>query len=307
MAGSVFPFSVSPKSFDGTVLLSVDGGTTTWAFPGASIQISDTDNIGRPDAIDASAISHIEVPGVRMGSLSFAAYLMPDRSVDTFLNAAFGQRTNQQLAPFIYTLIPNNGAAPIMGTGVWFSRVTIAGSFGTSGQQAMNLVRLSAIIIDVDNFYAAAALAPPALVGLNGLGASSFDNSSFTNGTALAYDKIRSYSLTFDNQLSIIPGIANTGARIAAGCQPGTLRGALTLEQLQNPANPLPGVRGQYPITLKLPTGDGSKKLVINTNVSRDGSTESLVPTDFNARGQLYSVFGTNAATGGWLFSASYV
>jgi len=305
MAGSIFPFTASPKAFDGTVLLAVDGGATVWAFPGASVQASDTDNISRPDAIDVSEISHIEVPGVRMGSLSFAAFLMPDRAVDTFLTAAFGVRTNQQLAPFIVTVIPNSGAPAQSYSGVWFSRVTVAGSFSTSGQQAMNMLRLSAMIMDPDNVYGAAALVAPATAGLNGLGASSFANSSFGSGT-LAYDKLRSYSLTLDNQLSVIPGIVNPVARLAAGCQPGTLRGALTLEQLANPVNPLPGTRGSYPFAMKLPTGDGSKKLGINLNISRDGSSENLVPNDFISRGQLYSVFGTNANTGGWLFSASY-
>ncbi len=305
MAGTVFPYSNSPKAFDGTILIAQDGGSIVWAFPGASAQVSDTDNIGRPDVIDASELSHVEVPGIRMASLSFAAYLMPDRGFDTFLAAAFGPRTNQQLAPFIVMLIPSSGAAPQMMTGVWFSRVTIAGSFGTAGQQAVNLVRLSAMVMDPDNVYAATALASPAGIGLNGLGVSSFDNSSFGNGS-VSYDKIRSYSYTLDNQLSVIPGVVNPAFRLAAGCQPGTLRGALTLEQLANPAVPLPGIRGQYPLVLKLPTGDGSKKLTINTNVSRDGSTENLVPTDFIARGQLYSVFGTNTLTGGWLFSTSY-
>lgn len=306
---SAFPFSASAKAFDGTVLLSVDGGTTVWAFPGANVQITDTDNIGRPDVIDASEISHIEVPGVRMGNLSFAAYLMPDRGFDTFLTAAFGARTNQQLTPFIYTIIPSGGAAAMSGTGLWFSRVTVAGSFGISGQQAMNMIRLSATIIDVDNVYAATALTAPATVGLNGLGASSFDNSSVTNGAAtpVVYDKIHSYSLTLDNQLAVIPGIVNQGARLAAGCQPGPLRGALTLEQLANSAFPLPGVRGQFALSLRLPTGDNSKKFTINTNVSRDGSSENLVPNDFISRGQIYSVFGTNANTGGWLFSTSFV
>ena len=305
MAGSIFPYTASPKAFDGTVLLALSGGTTTWAFPGASIQISDTDNISRPDAIDASEISHIEVPGVRMGSLSFAAFLMPDRAVDTFVTAAFGIRANQQLVPFTLTVIPNSGAPAQSYSGVWFSRVTLAGSFGASGQQAMNMIRLSATIMDIDNVYSAPQLAPPATAGLNGLGASSFNNSSFGNGT-VNYDKIRSYSLTFDNQLSVVPGIVNSAARIAAGCQPGPLRGALTLEQLANPVAPLPGTRGLYPFALTLPTGDNSKKLGINLNISRDGSNENLVPNDFISRGQLYSVFGTNANTAGWLFATSY-
>ncbi len=305
MAGSIFPYSSAAKAFDGTVLLAQEGNPLVWAFPGASIQISDTDNISRPDVIDASEISHIEVPGIRMGSLSFAAFLMPDRGVDTFLTAAFGIRTNQQLAPFTLTIIPNSGAPAQSYSGVWFSRVTVAGSFGTSGQQAMNMIRLSAMIIDPDNVYGAPALAAPATAGLNGLGASSFASSSFGSGT-VAYDKLRSYSLTLDNQLSVIPGIVNPVARLTAGCQPGTLRGALTLEQIANPVTPLPGSRGLYPFSMKLPTGDGSKKLGINLSISRDGSSENLVPNDFISRGQLYSVFGTNANTGGWLFSASY-
>ncbi len=302
---TVFPLGGgTPKAFDGTILLALDGGNTVWAFPGLSIQVSDTDNIARPDVIDASEISHVEIPGIRMGSISFALPLMPDRSVHTFLAAAFGARAGQQLTPFVINIIPYGGGSVLAATGIWFSRFTVAGSFGTNGQQSMNMVRVSALVMDIDNIYGAPTLAAPAGVGTNGLGVSSFTNSSFSG--AAAYDKIRSYSLTFDNQLSVVPGIANAAQRLAAGCQPGTLRGALTLEQLANPVSPLPGSRGQYPFLLKLPTGDNSKAMTINTNASRDGSSLSLVPTDFIGRGQLFSIYGSNQATGGWLFSTSY-
>ncbi len=305
---TVFPLSggVTTKAFDGLVLLSLDGGSTVWAFPGLSVQVSDSDNISRPDVIDASEISHVEIPGVRLGSLSFSFPLMPDRNVNSFLLAAFGQRLNQSVTPFIINIIPSGGDAVLAATGLWFSRITFSGAFGTSGQQAVNLVRVSAVVIDPDNLYGGGALAAPAGVGANGLGASSFVQSSFGNGGGTTYDKIRSYSLTFDNQLSIVPGMSNAAARLAAGCQVGTLRGALTLEQLAHPASPLPGVKGLYPFALRLPTGDGTKALTINANTSRDGSSLSLVPTDFIGRGQLYSVYGTSTLVPNWLFSTSY-
>ena len=310
---AVFNYTPQPKAFDGIVLLAVDGGATVWAFPNASCSLSDSDNISRPSLIDSSEIAHIEVPGLRMGSLSFACPLMPDRAVDSFLNAAHGPRTNQTLTPFVYNIIPYGGGGIIKGTGVWFGRTTISGSFGVGGAQAMNVMRCSAMVMDVDNVLGAPTLAAPAVVGKNGLGASSFDNSSFTNSGATTYDKIRSYSMTVDNSLSVIPGISDPVNRIGAGCQVGDLRGAFTLEQLESPTNAVPGVRGQYPFTLALPTGDRSHKLSLDLSTSRDGSNLSLVPTDFIGRGQLYSIFGTNAGnttgTAGmpWLFQAVYI
>ena len=307
---AVFPASVAPKAFDGLLLLSVDGGATVWALPNASCVITDSDNISRPSLMDSSEIIHNEVPGIRMGTLSVAAPIAPDRGIDTFLSAAHGPRTGQGLTPFIYNILPYNGGGLIKGTGLWIGRTTLYGQFGVSGQQAMNMLRFSGQVADVDNVFLAPTLVAPAVAGKNGLGLSSFATFSATNSGATNYKPLRSFSLTLDNALSVIPGIIDTTNRLCAGCQPGQLRGALTLEQLAGAPSPLPGARGLYPFTLAMKTGDGTKTLSIDLSTSRDGSSQNMVPEDFIARGQAYSLFGTNAGnstgTAGWLYVATY-
>lgn len=307
----VFATPGARKAFDGQVLLSLDGGATVWAFPMATIAVSDSDNVSRPDVIDANGAVHVEMPGVRSGSLDFVCPLMPDRAVHTFLTAAVGPRTNGQLTPFVANLIPYGGGDVQKFTGVWFSRISITARFSLGGQQSAVSLRASAMVFDIDNYFAAPTLVAPATAGKNGAGAASFSNCSFSDGAASSptiYDEIRSFSWTADNGMTPDPSIIVPASRIAGGAVPSSLRGAVTLEQLTGPTNPLPAVRGNYPLSITIPTGDGTHALTLANAVSRDGSSLNLVPNDFIGRGQLYSLFGNQASngTGSFLFVASY-
>lgn len=309
---AVFPAPAARKPFDGKVLLQADGGSTVWGFPFSTVSIGDTDNIGRPDTIDGGGNIHIEAPGVRMGTLDFVTPFMPDRAVNTFLTAAAGARTGGQLTPFVANIVPYNGGGVQKMTGIWVSRVSIVGRFAVPGMQSMVQLRISALVFDIDNYYSAPTLMAPGTTGLNGAGAASFAAISFTDGQAspATYDGIRSFSWTADNGLTPDPSIIVPASRICGGAVPSSLRGAITLEQLSNPTNPLPSVRGNYGLAITIPTGDETHSMVLTSSMSRDGSALNMVPTDFIGRGQLYALFGTTSTpattTAAHPFAASY-
>jgi hypothetical protein len=305
-----FPVSTGRKGFGGIILLSVDGGSTVWGFPYFTLAVGETYNVSRPSVIDGSDSNHIEIPGVRMGSLDFVCPVMPDRAVHSFLTAACGPRTNGYLPPFVCNIIPYGGAGVQKATGIFFTRISIGAVSSMGGQQSAVQMRASAMVFDIDNFYGAPTLTTPTSVGSNGAGAASFSACSFQDGgsTPASYDGIRSFSVTFDNGMTADPAIVSQANRIAAGGVPSSIRGAITLEQDAAPTNPLPAIRGAAGFTITIPTGDETHSMKLALNASRDGSTLNLVPEAMIGRGQLYALFGktANSLAPTFEFSTSY-
>lgn len=301
---SIFPLNAFSKGYTGIIRLALDAAATgpTIAFPNFSYALDVDEGNDYPLEIDSSSQYHDRVLGFVLGRLGLRGPVKLDRGFDVFLNNGFGPRVaNGKLYPFIMTAIRASGNAPLNYNGVWLDSLTLEGRFGTGGNVLMLGYSANGMVTDPKNALASSALAAATAEGTPGVGLSSFAQASVTNGAATTptiYDGIRAFQAQFSNGLTPDPAALTTapaGSRIIAGCTPSPFAGMLTLTQLLTPANPLPQAIGTYPITLKIPSGDGSKMLTLDLSCSYDGEAESLLPGDYNSRSLRFRLFGTAA------------
>ena len=308
----IFVQGAARMSYDGVALFAQDATTlgTVFAPADTRIEFMQTANNGYPDLVDGVEFPVNKVPGVNLGQLRVSGVIHPDRGFHTFVNQRFGPRTNGLLLPDMMNLIPYAGGTAIGATGVYWQSIRVSSSFSVQGGQQVVAFIATAIVLDPKNFYAATTLTAPSYVGTAGAGIAPFARASFTNDSATTYDGIRSVDFALSNGMQVQPAIKNAAQLIAAGCTPGTIKGALTLTQLGGAINPLPQTSGTFPLDLVLPTGDGTHTLTVATSMSYDSGNTTESPTDFYGKGINYSLFATSTgatATALFPFVASYV
>ncbi len=301
---SIFPLNAFSKGHTGIIRLAQDAAATgpTIAFPNFSYALDVDEGNDYPLEIDSSSQYHDRVLGFVLGRLGLRGPVKLDRGFDVFLNNAFGPHVaNGKLYPFIMTAIRASQNAPLNYNGVWMDSLTLEGRFGTGGNVLMLGSSANGMVADPKNAFASSALPPATAEGTPGVGLSSFAQASVTNGAAttpVVYDGVRAFQVVFRNNLSPDPAAhasAPAGSRIIAGCTPSPFTGNVTLTQLLTPSNPLPMGGASLPLTLKIPSGDGSKTLTLDLSCSYDGEAESLVPNDYNSRSYRYTLLGTAA------------
>jgi hypothetical protein len=259
------------------------------------------DNAAIADVIDASQIPHIKALGVVMGTLQLSGIVMADRNIDGLITSGWGSRTGGLLRPWLVNLLPYNGGTIIKATGVYFNRFGITGAFSTRTDGMMLRWSASALVIDPNNVYACPTLTAGSAEGTQGKGPSSYAQFSLSNGAASSptiYDQTRGMSLVLDNGFVVQPWVQDTVNRIAGGCSPGTISGAFSTTQLNGATNVIPQASGNYPLTLNIPTGDATSTLKINTALSWDSLSRSMMPSDFYQGSLSYSLFGGSATNG---------
>ena len=308
----IFIQGAARMSYDGVALFAQDAVTlgTVFAPADTRIEFMQTTNNGYPDLVDGVGILVNKVPGVNIGQLRVSGVVHPDRGFHTFVNQRFGPRTGGLLLPDMMNLVPYSGGTAIGATGVYWESIRLSSSFSVQGGQQVVSFVATALVLDPKNFYAAATLTTPTYVGTAGAGIAPFVRASFNNDGATTYDLIRSVDFAMSNGMQIQPAIKSTSQRIAAGCTPGVIKGALTLTQLGGAANPVPQTDGTYPIDMVLPTGDGTHTLTVATSMSYDSGSTVASPTDFLGKGVNYSLFGLSAGsttTAAFPIVASYV
>jgi hypothetical protein len=297
--------------FSGAAVFALDGASpgASVAFANQRVVFNKNSNNSYPDLIDAVAFQVSKVPGVRMGQIQITGVVQPDRGFHTFLNSAFGPRTAGQLSPWLMNLIPYSGGTVIKAAGIWWSTIRLYSAFALGGGQQMLFFVLSGLCFDPDNTLGAPTLSVPGYVGAQGAGIAPFSRHTFNNDSSTVYDLIRAYDMMLTNRLQVIPAIKDPVNRLAAGAQPGTIGGALTLGQLKGATTPIPLTDGSYPIDVLAPTGDGTHTLTLAGSWSYDSEAQSYQPTDFIGEGGSYTLFGTSAgatATAVNPFVASY-
>jgi hypothetical protein len=304
------------QGFDGMVLLAKNNGGvpgTVYAFPTSLVAPAKSNNSSYPAMTDGSANAHNKVRGKREGRLRLTCALPLDRGVAAFLADAHGPTGRSD---FFADVVPFAGAGTQMYNLVYIDQTILYGRDGVRGQDAMWMLDIQASVTDPDNaINTRAGLAVPASVGSNGLGLSTFPGSTLTNSavTPVSYDVLNAISATFLNRNARIPGTI-PGTRYGPGFKRGQFIGALTVGQTYGAANPVPAGGAEYPFTLIIPTGDGSKSLTLALSASDDDAGLQIAPTSFVAGSETYTLFGSNAGNAtatanggaGWPFVATY-
>ena len=291
------------KSYDGALRLAVDGTGTIWTFPNSRV-VYDVDlGYDYPLVMDSQQVIDNRVAGLVTGQISARGILHLGRGFEGFLNAGFGPRTAGKLIAMIGTIIPYGGAAAEVLTGIWWDTLTITGEFNARGQVMMLAYEASGRIMDPLNVLGATALAAGTNEGVPGIGLSTLASSKVTNGAATSpttYDGVRRFTLVFMNSLTMDPSNypGHEADRICAGYTPGPFMGKLGLTQLKGALQALPAAGAPLPLTLKIPSGDGSKMLTLDTSNSADGRQESLSPEDYDANAYRYTLFSSNGTNG---------
>jgi hypothetical protein len=299
-------------SFSGTAVFATDGTTlgTPVAFADQRIVFNKNENNSLPDLIDGQSYAVNRVVGLKVGQIQVSGVVQMDRAFDTFLTSAFGPRTGGQLTPWVMSLVPYSGAAAVNAAGIWWNSIRIFSAFSVGGGAQMVAFQLNGMCLDPDNSLGSTALAVPGYVGTSGTGIAPFARAAFNNDGATSYDLVRAFDFALSNRLQIQPAVKSVTNRIAAGCTPSMITGALSLTQLTGATNPLPRTFGTYPIDLVLKSGDGTKTLTLATSMSYDGVSQSYSPTDFAAAAVNYSLYSTSTgatATAGYPFTAVIV
>lgn len=298
------------KSYDGALRLALDGSGTVWAFPNSRVVVDVDLGYDYPLVMDSQQVIANRVAGLVTGQISARGILHLGRGFEAYLNGSFGPRTAGKLTPQIATIIPYAGAPAVVLTGIWWDMLTLTGEFNARGQVMMLAYEAVGRIMDPQNVLGASALSAGTNEGVPGIGLSTFAGVKVTNGAASSpttYDGVRRFTQVFMNNLAMDPSSypGHEADRICAGYTPGPFMGKLALTQLKGAQQALPAAGAPLPLTLKIPSGDGSKMLTLDTSVSADGRQESLSPEDFDALAYRYSLFssssvnGTGAANGG--------
>jgi len=301
------------KGFDGAAIFATDpasGSPVQYMFADDMVRYIRSDNKDYPEAVDNAGLTHISIAGVKTGLVTVQAFLHPDRNIHTFLNTAFGPRTNGQLVPWTMVLVPNGGGAQIKAAGIWWATAQIGGRYAQRGGDGRIGMVLTGVVADPDNSLGMTDISLPS-AGSNGAGVSQFIQAGFTDGqgSPVTYDLVRSFALSLNNQLSPQPSAKNRTARIGSGYTPGPLRGGLALSQMRNAVQSIPRTAGTYPLQILLPTGDGTHTTALDLSLSYDDDGLTVSPSEFGTNVISYNLFGTSAgatATAGWNMAVSY-
>ena len=299
MPASAFATTNFQKGFSGSVLYTLDDGTGTsvYGFPAASFTHASNDNNDYPSMIDNNGVLVNKVRGMKTGPFSQSGAFRVDRGMAPFLSTGFGPRAGGKLPPWITTVAEYSGATPYAAAGIWFQRFLISGAFGINGRDAQIRYQLDGMCLDPNNSRGAAASLPATAAGgagTQGNGISTFANVVFDNGAAnpTVYDGIQMFQVSGDNQTTVDPAVGDPVNGIIAGMTPAQFIGGLTLTQLKGAVNPVPQVNGEYPLRIKIPTGDGLHVHTILLTGSYNSDQQPLQPNDYNKSMIAYRTLG---------------
>lgn len=293
-----------------------DGTTASLAPQFSSANISYTDNISAMPTVDASAIAHNSVMGMRGAGLSQSGNISIDRSFQTIINTGFGPRTSGQLVPWVATVKESSAFTAFTLGRIWLSRFGISGSWSASGAGSALSYSLASIITDPDNRYSVASVTTPSIIGVTGTDFSTFNHCSFSNGAASSptvYDGVRGFSISLDNRLQIVPANDSTYAsyRLAAGCIPGLFVGSsVTITQLKGATNviPLTTNTSGYPLNIIIKSPDASHTLTLAMSLLFINNSEVTSVDGVVMNQATYILFGGQASnsTSTWPIVATY-
>jgi hypothetical protein len=290
------------KAYDGVLRLCVDGAGTVWSFPNTRVGLDVDNGVDYPATMDSTAFYENRVLGLVTGRLTKRGKLKIDRGFDLYLTAAFGARTAGKLADMIATIIPYSGGSAETFAGVYWDTLTLTFEFSASGSVTAVNYEASGMVVDPNNVLAASNLGAGTAEGTVGVGLSTFTQSSVTNGagTPTVYDGVRRVTIVFANGMTMDPASypGHAADRICAGYTPGPFIGKVAITQMKGATNVLPASGVAIPITLKVPSGDGTRTMTLDLSCAADGVGQSFSPTDYNSLLTRYTLFGTNTVNG---------
>lgn len=301
MPASVFGNSPFNKGFSGYIAYTLDDGVgaTTYELPADDFTFNPSENSSRPLPVDGSSLVVNKVLGLKTGPIRQAGPVRADRGMAAMLTSAFGARVGAnglppggKLLPWFVSVSEFSGAPAYVAAGLWFRSFVLSGAFGIRGQDAQMRYQLDGMVLDPDNVSALAAAALPVGGGTSGAGISTFGNMSVDNNAATAYDGLRAFQLEGNNGMDVDPSVKDILNRLAAGMTPMPLTGQLLLTQLKGAANPLPQANGEYPMRIKIPTGDGTHTMTVLVTASYDSRNQTVRPNDYNQRACVYQLMG---------------
>ncbi len=312
MPASAFANTNFRKAFAGSILHTLDDGTNglVYEFPVDAFEFNSDDGNSYPGLIDGSVLIANKIRGIKSGPIRQSGPLRVDRGVAAHFGSSFGPRTNGKLTPWYATISEYEGAAAYAAAGLWFQRFQITGQFGMRGQDSAIRYMLDAMLLDPDNTKGLPASLASAAVGgtgTAGAGISTFGSVVFDNNNATVYDGIRSFGLSYDNQMTVDPSVGDNVNLLAAGMTPGQPAGSLTLTQLKGAVNPLPQINGEYPIRVRIPTGDGTHTMTVVLTASYTSKNQRMSPTDYTTRSVVYRTLGAAPGFPGVAMGFSYV
>jgi hypothetical protein len=264
-----------------------------------------TDNTSIIQAIDSATFPINSALGVHEANVTFSGQVSIDRSWDVIINKGFGSRVNGQLVPWMATVKPGGAFTAYTAGRIWFSTLTLSGSWAEEGQQAVVRYDLALRSMDPDNYYGVPAVETPTTQGVTGTNFSTFVTCKFTNGYAssspsyIEYDGIRSFSLSLDNRLMVIPSNDEyySPYRIAAGCVPGAIVGSrFEISQLKGATNLLPvAPTDSFPLNIIIYSPDRTHNLEIDLSVKRITDGQGIRVEDFTQNNYTYGLFSTSS------------
>lgn len=294
MPGSVFGNSPYNKGFSGYIAYTLDDGVgaSTYELPADDFAFNPSENTSRPLPIDGSSLVVNKVLGLKTGPIRQSGPVRADRGMAAMFSSAFGQRIGGKLLPWFVSVSEFSGATPYVAAGLWFRSFMLSGAVAVRGQDAQMRYQLDGMVLDPDNVSALTAAALPVGGGTNGAGISSFDNVSVDNNGTAVYDGLRAIQLEGNNGMDVDPSVKDIVNRLAAGMTPMPLTGQFLLRQMKGAANPLPQANGEYPMRIKIPTGDGTHTMTVLVTASYDSRSQNVRPNDYTERACVYQLTG---------------
>jgi hypothetical protein len=169
------------------------------------------------------------------------------------------------------------------------------------------------MVLDPYNALNCPTLSAASGEGLAGLGITSFDACTFSDGqgSPTAYDSLSYLRVSLSNNMRMQQSRkAVSGHTIANGCTPGIIDGSIAIRQQSGASQIIPATAGTYPFQVKLYTGDLTHYDMLDLSMSYDSDGIALTAEDLIYNPFGYTLFNKSAGattTGSWSFTLSYV